>query len=112
MPFAQPHAALRAPKSITAELAPLLNDSVGSVRAAAAYVTARHGGGEAAWPVLSAALATTQGAELRLEALNYLTLLPGRPASFRPLYEANAKSEARNGGENYAARAAAHLLAK
>ncbi len=106
------HAALRAPKAVTADLAPLLNDSVGSVRAAAAYVTARHGGADAAWPVFSTELATDQSPELRLEALNYLTLLPSRPASLRPLLEANAKSEARNGGENYAARAAEYLLAK
>ncbi len=104
------HATMRGPKAVTAELPPLLNDSVGSVRIAAAYATARHGVTDAAWPVFAAALATDQTAELRLEALNYLTLLPNRPATLRPLYEANAKSEARNGGENYAARAAEHLL--
>ena len=40
--------------------------------------------------------------------LNYLTLLPNRPASFVPLFEAQLKSESQ--GENYAARAAEHLL--
>lgn len=104
------HAALRARKSVTAELAPLLNDSVGSVRAAAAYVTARHGGGVAAWPVLAATLSKDARAELRLETLNYLTLLPDRPASFRPLYEAVLKFESQ--AENYGARASEHLLAK
>ncbi len=103
-------AALRSPKSVTADLAPLLKDSAGAVRAAAAFATARHGGGMAAWPVFAATLEKDQSAELRLEALNFLTLLPDRPAMLRPLYEANAKSEARNGGENYAARAAEHLL--
>jgi arylsulfatase A-like enzyme len=105
-------AALRAPDSVTADLAPLLKDSVGAVRAAAAFATARHGGGTTAWPVLAAVIGKDQSAELRLEGLNFLTLLPDRPASLRPLYEANAKSEARNGGENYAARAADYLLAK
>ncbi|MEO6245848.1 MAG: sulfatase-like hydrolase/transferase [Opitutaceae bacterium] len=104
------HAALRAPKSIVADLAPLLRDSIGPVRAAAAYVTARHGGEATAWPVLAATLAKGQRAELRLETLNYLTLLPNRPDSFRPLYEATLKAESQ--GENYAARAAEHLLAK
>ncbi|MBL9190100.1 MAG: sulfatase [Opitutaceae bacterium] len=103
-------AALRAPKTVTADLAPLLKDAVGAVRAAAAFATARQGGGASAWPVLAADLAPDRSAELRLEALNFLTLLPDRPASFRPLYEANAKSDARAGGENYAARAAEHLL--
>ena len=102
--------ALRAPKSIVADLAPLLNDATGAVRNAAAFATARHGGGAQAWPVLAASLDKNQSADLRLEALNYLTLLPNRPASLRPLYEANAKSDARNGGENYAARAAEYLL--
>jgi hypothetical protein len=78
------------------------------VRLAAAFVTARMGNAEAAWPVFTAALAADQRFELRLEALNYLTNLPNRPATFKPLYEAALKSEAP--GENYAARAAEHLL--
>jgi len=36
--------------------------------------------------------------------------MPGRPASFRPLYEAAMKSESRE--ENYVARAAEYLLAQ
>jgi arylsulfatase A-like enzyme len=101
-------AALRAPKSIATDLAPLLKDSSGSVRAAAAFASVRQGNADAAWPVLAAALAADQRAELRLEALNYLTNLPNRPASFRPLYEAATKSESRE--ENYVARAAEYLL--
>ncbi|MSU50252.1 MAG: sulfatase [Opitutus sp.] len=101
-------AVLRTPKSVVSDLAPLLKDSVGAVRIAAAYVTARHGKADVAWPILAAALAKDQGVELRLEALNYLTYLPDRPASFRPLFEAAAKSESR--GENYVAQAAKYLL--
>ncbi len=103
-------AALRAPREVAADLAPLLRDASGSVRVAAAFATARHGGAETAWPVLSAALAKEQSAEVRLEALNYITLLPNRPASLRPLLEAAAKGAAPRGGENYVARAAEHLL--
>ena len=103
-------AALRAPKTVTAELAPLLKDANGSVRLAAAWVTARHGATDAAWPVLAAGLTFDNGPELRLEALNYITNLPNRPASLRPAIEANAKPAEANGGEDYAARAAEYLL--
>ena len=58
--------------------------------------------------MLSAALAADQVPEVRLEALNYLTNLPHRPASFRPLVEAATQGESR--GENYVARAAEFLL--
>ena len=81
------------------------------IRLAAAFAVARHGGTEAAWPVFTAALDNNLSAEVRLEALNFLTLLPSRPATFRPLFEAAAKSTSR-GGENYVARAAEHLLVK
>lgn len=101
-------AALRAPKS-AGEVAPLLQDPIGSVRLAAAYVTARHGRADAAWPVLGAALAADQGPELRLEALNYLTNLSHRPASLRPAIAAAAQVTA-GSGENYVAAAAKHLL--
>jgi hypothetical protein len=101
-------AALRAPKNIVSDLAPLLKDSNGSVRAAAAFATARLGHPDVAWPVFTAALEKDQGFELKLEVLNYLTNLPNVPASFRPLYEAASKSTAR--GENYVARAAEYLL--
>jgi arylsulfatase A-like enzyme len=103
-------AALRSPDSVTAGLAPLLDDPCGSVRIAAAFVMARHGRAEGAWPVMAAALAPGQPAELRLEALNYLTNLPNRPASLRPAIELNAKAKA--SGEDYAAQAAKHLLAQ
>ena len=100
--------ALRAPKTVTADLAPLLRDGTPSVRIAAAFVTARHGGGDAAWPVLADALATSQRTELRLEALNFLTLLPNRPASLNPLIDAAGKGASK--GENYVAGAAQFLL--
>jgi N-sulfoglucosamine sulfohydrolase len=103
-------AAVRGPKSIATELAPLLKDTSGSVRAAAAYASLVHGNAEPAWSVLAASLAPEQRFELRLEALNYLTNLPNRPASFRPLYEAASKSSSQ--GENYVARAAEYLLAQ
>lgn len=101
-------ASLRAPKSVVADIAPLLKDPSGSVRAAAAYATAFHGNPEAAWLVLTETLDPRHPTELRLETLNYLTNLPNRPASFRPLYEASLKAESR--GENYVARAAEYLL--
>jgi N-sulfoglucosamine sulfohydrolase len=103
-------AALRAPKSVTADLAPLLKDANGSVRLAAAFVTARHGATDAAWPVLAAGLTLDNSPELRLEALNYITNLPNRPASLRPAIEANAKPAEAMGGEDYASRAAEYLL--
>jgi arylsulfatase A-like enzyme len=101
-------AALRAPQSVAADLMPLLRDTSGSVRLAAAFVMARHGRADDAWPILAAALVPSQSAELRLEALNYITNLPNRPASLRPAIAANTKVGA--SGEDYAARAAAYLL--
>ena len=102
--------ALNAPKSVLPDLAPLLQDPTGSVRIAAAYATGRLGNTDAAWPVLAAALGKDQRSELRLEALNYLTYLPNRPASFQPLFKAAEKSESR--GENYVALAAKYLIEK
>jgi uncharacterized sulfatase len=118
---------LRAPEMAARLVAPLLRDANGSVRCAAAFVIARHGDATKAWPVFEAALAKEQRAELRLEALNYLTNLPNRPASFRALYETAAKSDeeapakgkrkagkategGESRGENYVARAAEYLL--
>ena len=103
-------AALRAPKTVVTELAPLLSDSTASVRLAAAFATARQGAGDAAWPILAAGLGAKTTADIRLEALNYLTLLPARPDSFKPLYESAAKDSGT--GENYVARAADYLLGK
>jgi arylsulfatase A-like enzyme len=102
--------ALRGEKSIAAALAPLLQDSVASVRLAAAFALARRGEGAAAWPVLAAGLAAAAPSEQRLEALNYLTNLPDRPDTLKPLYEAAAKGD--SPGENYVARAAEYLLGK
>lgn len=105
--------ALRASKAIAPELTPLLRDANGTVRIAAAFVLARHGKPDVAGPVFSAALAAEQPAELRLEALNFLLNLPAadRPADLRPLVEAAAKGAGPpRSGENYVARAAAHLL--
>jgi N-sulfoglucosamine sulfohydrolase len=126
---------LRAPEMAASLVTPLLQDSVGSVRVAAASVVAKQGDAAKAWPVFEAALAKNQSAELRLEALNYLTNLPNRPASLRPLYEAAAKADeeprakgkkkaegtkkaegakkadaGESRGENYVARAAEYLL--
>ncbi|MDO8545475.1 MAG: sulfatase [Opitutaceae bacterium] len=103
-------AALRAPASAATLLAPRLQDPIGSVRIAAAFVTARNGDAKEAWPVFEAALGASQRDELRLEALNYLTNLPNRPASFRPLYEAALQSDAAPRGQNYVAAAAEYLL--
>jgi HEAT repeat protein len=103
-------AALRAPKTVVTELAPLLSDSTASVRLAAAFATARQGAGDSAWPILAAGLGAKTTADIRLEALNYLTLLPARPDSFKPLYESAAKDSGT--GENYVARAADYLLGK
>jgi arylsulfatase A-like enzyme len=114
---------LRAPELAARLVTPLLQDKVGSVRVAAASVVAKHGDASKAWPVFEAALAKGQRAELRLEALNYLTNLPNRPGSFRAIYESLAKSDneapakgkkkgggGEGAGENYVARAAEHLL--
>ncbi|WP_414665095.1 sulfatase-like hydrolase/transferase [Horticoccus sp. 23ND18S-11] len=103
-------AALRSPPSFSADLTPLLADPTPSVRLAAAFAVARHGNGDKAWPVFSALLGDDQPAEVKLEALNYLTNLPARPASLRPLIEAVAKAPSK-AGENYPARAADFLLA-
>jgi N-sulfoglucosamine sulfohydrolase len=104
--------ALRAPKSIAAELTPLLKDANASVRLSAAFVIAHHGNPDTAWPVLAAGLAPEHRAEIRLAALNYLTNLKDWPAMLRPLIEAAAKSTSRDGGENYVAHAAKHLLSQ
>ena len=80
-------ASLRAPESAARLVTPLLRDANGSVRVAAAAVVARHGEAAKAWPVFEAALARNQPPELQLEALNYLTNLSNRPASFRAIYE-------------------------
>ena len=115
---------LRAPEVAARVVTPLLRDPNASVRLAAAFVTAKLGNASTAWPVFSAALAADQRAEVRLEALNYLTNLPNRPASLRPLIEAIATADAdapkkgkkkaagadESRGENYAARAAEYLL--
>lgn len=111
---------LRAPESAARLVAPLLRDANGSVRCAAAFVIARHGEAAKAWPVFEHALGRDQPAELRLEALNYLTNLPNRPESFRRLFESLARSDEPPGtgkkgndparGENYVARAAQYLL--
>ena len=101
--------ALRAPQSVAGELALLLADPVPSVRVAAAFVSARHGKGEPAWPIFAAALGAGNRMEVRLEALNFLTLLPDRPASLTPAIAASAKIDSR-GGENYVANAAQFLV--
>jgi HEAT repeat protein len=80
------------------------------VRLAAAFALARQGDGASAWPVLAAGLDAKSPSEIRLEALNYLTLLPGRPDSLKPLYQAAAQGT--SPGENYVARAADYLLGK
>jgi hypothetical protein len=101
---------LRAPETAATVVFPLLRDQNASVRLAAAFVTARHGKADTAWPVFEKGLAADQRAEARLEALNYLTNLPSRPASLRPLIEAAAKPGDESRGENYVARAAEYLL--
>ena len=102
-------AARRAPEAV--DLAPVLKDRSPAVRLAAASVLAQRGAAaaEACWPVFAGALEANQSPEVRLEALNFLTNLPNRPATFRPLFEAATKGGA--AGENYVARAAEHLLA-
>lgn len=102
-------AALRAPKSVTTELAPLLVDPVPSVRVAAAFVSARHGAGNAAWPIFAAALGAGSRMEVRLEALNFLTLLPDWPKSLDSAIAASAQVDTR-GGENYVSNAAQFLV--
>ncbi|MEI6463689.1 MAG: sulfatase [Verrucomicrobiota bacterium] len=102
-------AALRAPRGITLELGPLLADATPSVRVAAAFASARHGAGEAAWPVFIAALGAGSRMELRLEALNFLTLLPDRPATLNPAIAGSTKGDTK-GGENYVANAANFLV--
>ncbi len=102
--------ALRVPERAAGIVTPLLRDSVGSVRVAAASVVARHGNASAAWPIFEAALASNQSMELRLEVLNYLTNLPNRPATLRKLIEAAADRGGASRGENYVAAAAEYLL--
>lgn len=103
---------LRAPKTVLGELAPLLRDGNVNVRLAAAFATARHGAPDTAWPILAAGLATSERPETRLEALNYLTNLPNRPASLNAQIEAATKGGDAGAGENYVARAAEYLLGK
>jgi arylsulfatase A-like enzyme len=101
-------AALRTSKSSVDELTPLLTDNTPNVRLAAAFVLARHGAGEKAWPVISAALGKGSRMEVRLEALNFVTLLADRPAQLNAAIIASAQVDA-GGGENYVANAAEFL---
>ena len=90
--------------------ASLLQDADASVRLAAAFALTRQGKPDAAWPVFRDALAPRQPAELRLAALNFLTLTTSWPDSFRPLIAATRQADTRM--ETYVARAAEHLLRK
>jgi len=74
---------LQLPEAAAALVSPLLSDPHVSVRAAAAYVIARHGDATTAWPVFEKALMPSESDELRLEAINFLDNLSNRPASFR-----------------------------
>ncbi|PAW67210.1 MAG: hypothetical protein B9S34_06085 [Opitutia bacterium Tous-C1TDCM] len=100
-------------RRVAADVSPLLRDPVPIVRLVAAAALAGStdaAKAAAAWPIFAAALEPTLPAEVKLEALSFLTALPARPASLRPLIEAAAKPAANASGENYAARAAEHLL--
>ena len=114
--------ALRAPEYTQSLLPPLLQDPVASVRIAAAAAIARHGDATKAWPVFAEALTGQHRSEVRLEALNFLTYLPQRPTSLRPLIEALTRDDAprakgknkgaggESRGENYVASAAKYLV--
>ncbi len=100
-------------RGLDADVSALLRDPTPIVRLVAAASVARNSDSAkaaAAWPVFAAALAPEQAPEVKLEALSFLTMMPSRPASLRPLIEAVAKPAAAGSGENYAARAAEHLL--
>lgn len=100
-------------RRLDADLTPQLRDPVPIVRLTAAAAVARHADAAkaaAAWPVFAAALEPALAAEVKLEALSFLTQLPARPASLKPLIEAAAKPAAGSTGENYVARAAEYLL--
>lgn len=103
-------AAIRSPAVAAATLERLLADPEPVVRLGAAQALLRGAESAAVWKVIADCLAPGQLAELRLTAMNVITLQQKWPESLRPLIA--APSAAKNAsGENYVARAAEFLLA-
>lgn len=104
--------AMRAPESSlpTSLVEKMLGDSEPIVRVAAAQTLLRRGKTAPAWKAIEACLAPEHVPELRLAAMNVMTLQGGWPESLRPLLA--AKGGTKRSGENYVERAASYLLGK
>ena len=102
-------AAMRAPAAPAADLERLLSDPEPMVRLGAAQALLRRGDSAGAWKVVADCVAPTQRAELRLAAMNLITLQAKWPESLRPLIAAPSATKGGT-GENYVARASEYLL--
>ncbi|MSU64761.1 MAG: sulfatase [Opitutus sp.] len=103
-------AALRAPAVAAPTLERLLADPEPLVRLGAAQALLRGGESATAWKAIADCVAPDQRAELRLAAMNVITLQGKWPESLRPLLTASGATKTAS-GENYVARAAEFLLA-
>jgi arylsulfatase A-like enzyme len=102
-------AAIRASAVSAAAIEKALGDAEPMIRVAAAQALLRRGESASAWRAIEGGLAPANSAELRLAALNVITLQPKWPDSLKPLIKAAGAGSSR-GGENYASRAADFLL--
>lgn len=104
-------AAMRSPASpsLTTGLVDRLTDAVPSVRLGAAHALLRQGESATAWSVIADCLAPAQPGELRLEALNVITLQRTRPKWLEGAITAPGNGLGRN-VENYVADAADYLI--
>jgi len=91
------------------DLEGVLAGGMDSVRLAAAWGCLRLGQPWTGWSVLEEGLAAELSSELRLEALNHLTMSVPIPVTMRPVVERVAAGGVKE-GEDYPARAAQHLL--
>ncbi len=103
--------ALRAPvaRPLLADLEARLVDSDPMVRLAAAQALLRSGDSAPAWKIIADCLAPENPSELRLTALNVITLQDRWPASLDAIIAVPGSGMGRD-GENYVARAAEYLL--
>lgn len=101
----------RVPGAGVSDLETVLSGETDPVRLAAGWACIRMGQAKVGWPVLEAGLGAEWSAELRLEALNHLTMLEPLPVRMRPVIEGVASGQVKE-GEDYPARAAQYLLGR
>jgi hypothetical protein len=97
------------PPAVADELNRRLADAEPMVRLGAAHALLRRNDSAASWQVIAGCLAPANSGELRLAALNIITLLGQWPESLRPIIAAPGTGLGR-AGENYVASAVEYLL--